>query len=734
MTSHDAIQAERILRIETPLGADVLLPERMELREAVGGLFEIAVAVRSKRMDLAPSDLIGKLVDVSLETAWGQRRTWNALVTELVAHPKLTRGLQSYRLVLRPEAWLMTQRSDARIWQDRTAVQVAETLCAEHGLAAPDVSGVVEPVEPHHYSVQWLEDDWSYLVRRLEADGLFFFFRHEGGSPGAVSATHRLHLANHQAGWRPGGEAPDGGDVRYSLGSADRNRIQRFDRTFRLRSGSRAGRDWNFLTPSHTPEGTTPTLHALPRNGGLELFDYPSLGGWGPEGGRVGRHRRGPRGGAHQAAHAGHRGRPRAGRGRRRHPQPRARAALHPPTTWPTPTTSSRSTWPRRCCTRWWTAPTRRPRTSPTTPAPSRPCRPGCRSRRTARRRAPRIDGQQIAVVAGPPGEEIHPDAHGRVKLWFPWDRRARKDGTDTCWVRVAQSWAGAGWGAQTIPRIGMEVLVSYLDGDPDRPIVMGVVPNTQQKVPYPLPENKTRTVLRTNTHKGHGFNELSFEDERGREEIYVHAERDMTRKIENHLTERVEAHKVTSIGGMELREVQLSDVQNIGMNMTMNVGVGLVGTMVRGAIARHVTGIKSAAYHIGAGMAASNGLGNWTVNAQGSVTINAQKSYSVTSLTGGYESFKQDFDRSVEGSTYTSSGNNSSEVVREKKRTEAFVEIHQRCDESQITMRPRETIIECGLARIRLTADGTIEMKGVRLEIEEDEHVGIKAARIDLN
>ena len=616
MTSHDAIQAERILRIETPLGPDVLLPERMELHEAVGGLFEIAVAVRSKRMDLAPGDLIGKPVDVSLETAWGQRRTWNALVTELVAFPRLTRGLQSYRLTLRPEAWLLTQRSDARIWRDRTAVQVAETLLSEHGLAAPDVSGVVHPVEPHHYSVQYLETDWDYLVRRLEQDGLFFWFRHEGGSPGAVSATHTLHLANHQAGWRPGGEAPDGGEVRYSLGSADRNRIQRFDRTFRLRSGARAGRDWNFLTPSYTPEGTTPTLHPLPRSGALELFDYPSLGGWGPEAqasdgidaGRV-EARSKLRMQATEAEHERVEG---AGDvrsfapGRRFTPYDVANpenvfeehvvtALVHRVVDRSYETAEDE---PDYAC-RFEAVPARVPLTP---------------HRATPR---PRIDGQQIAVVAGPMGEEIHPDEHGRIKLWFPWDRRAAKDGTDTCWVRVAQSWAGAGWGAQTIPRIGMEVLVSYLDGDPDRPIVTGAVPNTRQHVHYPLPEHKTKSVFRTNTHQSKDpdqFNELTFEDEAGRENVFTHAQRDHTTRVLHDRTKRVDRHEAASVGGSRALEVAQNQKTEVGGSMSTVIGgtgasalalmAGLAG------LAGHTAGLLKQAGEVAGGEGTSPAMG----------------------------------------------------------------------------------------------------------------------------
>ena len=128
----------------------------------------------------------------------------------------------------------------------------------------------------------------------------------------------------------------------------------------------------------------------------------------------------------------------------------------------------------------------------------------------------PRIEGTQVAIVAGPSGEEIHPDKYGRIKLWFPWDRKAKKDGSDTCWVRVAQSWGGGTWGAQIIPRIGMEVMVAFVDGDPDRPLVTGVVPNPANAVPYDLPANKTRMVLRSNSHKANGFNEMTFEDEAG--------------------------------------------------------------------------------------------------------------------------------------------------------------------------------------------------------------------------
>ncbi|NSZ28546.1 type VI secretion system tip protein TssI/VgrG, partial [Agrobacterium vitis] len=190
----------------------------------------------------------------------------------------------------------------------------------------------------------------------------------------------------------------------------------------------------------------------------------------------------------------------------------------------------------------------------------------------------PRIEGAQVAIVAGPSGEEIHTDKYGRIKLWYPWDRKAKKDGSDTCWVRVNQAWGGGSWGAQVIPRIGMEVMVSFVDGDPDRPLVIGVVPNPANPVPYDLPANKTRMVLRSNTHKGSGFNEMTFEDEKGQENMFFHAQKDQTTRVLNDRTKRIDRHEVASIGGN--RAVEVSGNQKHEIGGSVNTVVGGTGPM----------------------------------------------------------------------------------------------------------------------------------------------------------
>ncbi|MCH4565656.1 type VI secretion system tip protein VgrG, partial [Halomonas sp. EGI 63088] len=162
----------------------------------------------------------------------------------------------------------------------------------------------------------------------------------------------------------------------------------------------------------------------------------------------------------------------------------------------------------------------------------------------------PRVDGPQVAFVVGPEGEEIHCDEHGRVKVRFPWDRYADPDTAGaggeaaergaSAWLRVSQGWAGGGYGSIAIPRIGHEVIVSFLEGDPDQPLITGRTYHAVNTPPYPLPEHKTRTVLRTQSHQGDGFNELRFEDQAEREQIWLHAQKDLELLTNHDRTEEI--------------------------------------------------------------------------------------------------------------------------------------------------------------------------------------------------
>ncbi|NSX54790.1 type VI secretion system tip protein VgrG [Sulfitobacter sp. 1151] len=565
MNVADFIQSDRVLRLNGLLGSDQLLAEQLTLRESMNDLFQITLNVRSKENNIAPDQVVGKLADISLELGDGKLRIWNALVTQMSAGPQIARGLYKYTLVLRPQLWLLSQKSDCRIWQDKTSVEVCEILLSEHGLPAPVTKGVVTKPNPQHYSVQYNETDLDYLLRRLEEDGIFYWFEHEEGK-------HVLHIANHASGYT------DGQDVRYEMGSADRAHINRFETSFNYIPGVHSGRDWNFQTPGSVPGANAPSLHNLPKNAQYDRYTFHHTGGYGSGAAsdqiddasveRQAKLRMQADEAQYQRVEGGGDVRTLVPGGKftpfdvtdpeNKFEEHCILAIEHHVIESGYETGSAQATYNNRFLAL--------PATTPATPHHTTP--------------RPRIDGTQVAIVAGPDGEEIHPDDYGRIKVWFPWDRRAKKDGSDTCWMRVTQNWAGAGWGGQVIPRIGMEVMVTYLDGDPDRPIVTGVVPNAEQKVPYDLPANKTKSVFRTQTHKGSGFNELSFEDEAEQEMIYMHGQKDQQIDILNDRTKTIGNDQMESVGrdksitvGQDHTENVVRDARHtIGRDVTYNV------------------------------------------------------------------------------------------------------------------------------------------------------------------
>ncbi|WP_070094967.1 type VI secretion system Vgr family protein, partial [Pseudomonas sp. GTC 16473] len=198
---------------------------------------------------------------------------------------------------------------------------------------------------------------------------------------------------------------------------------------------------------------------------------------------------------------------------------------------------------------------------------------PGRTEWRPAPLKKPRIDGPHMATVVGPPGEEIYCDEWGRVKVSFPWDRESQNNEFSSCWLRVSQGWAGGSWGSMAIPRIGQDVIIHYVNGDPDQPMITGRTYCGDQLPPYDLPDHKTRMTIKSQTHKGEGFNELRFEDELGKEEVFIHAQRDQNTLVNHNQslfvgvdrTQQVGQDESVAIGRNRLRVVKANDTLKVG-------------------------------------------------------------------------------------------------------------------------------------------------------------------------
>ncbi len=582
LTSEGFSQVDRTIRIETVLGADVLLAERLYYRAGINELFDLRVDVRAKDGEIDPRRLIATLADVSLEIGEGQRKTWNGLVQSVTAGPPLTRGGRAYTLVIRPQLFLLSQKSDWRTWQHLSSVEVAQTLLSEHGLPAPDVSGVIHQPKPMVYAVQAGETDLDYLTRRLEADGIFYYFRHEGGQKGSVSAKHVLVLADHQSGYdKPNNEAD--GKIRYALGSSDRNHINNWLQRFEYSPGRRTGADYNFLRVD-IPTADVPSLIELNGNQKYELFEFGSVvGGYG-----VGSASEGI-----DSAEVEKQSRWRMQATEVDHNLTEGSSTVRTLEVGqkfqPYDVANPANTFEEMVIHKLEVSASDHSYEAADQDVPeysnrfvALPARVPATPHRTTSK--PRIDGVHVGFIAGPEGEEIHTDQHGRIKLWMPWDRKAKKDGSDSPWIRVSQAWAGSTWGGQIIPRIGQEAMVAFIGGDPDRPVVLGLAPNARQTVPYDLPANKTRSTLRSNSHKSVGFNEFSLEDKTGGENMFFHAQKDHTTRVLNDRTARIDSHDVHSVGGN--RSVEVANNQKHEIGGSYHLTVGGTGAGALGALA----------------------------------------------------------------------------------------------------------------------------------------------------
>lgn len=418
-----------------------------------------------------------------------------------------------YHLTLAPRLACLAHRRDQRIFQQRSVPQIVAAVLEHHGILADAYAFELGPViyPPRAYCVQYAETDLDFIQRLCEEEGIHYHFRHS-------ETAHVLVFGDDQTVFN---RLPAQAYCAAGGPQAPMRSVQRFDVRFSIRSQRTVRRDHDFEHPSLRLQDSADATRAQP----LEDYRYPA------------------------GFSTRLRGQQLARRGLERHQRDRHRALgrsdqpllrsghfleLHD--------------HPDPVCNDLWLITSVRhegyqPQVLEEAVVESDRLQ-GYRNRFTAtpwratyrpplKHPKPTINGSQTATVTGPAGEEVHCDAYGRVKVRFHWDRRDQADDKSSGWVRVASSWAGDGFGATLIPRMGMEVLVTFLEGDPDQPLINGCLPNALHMPSYPLPQHKTRSVLRSRSSPdGGGFNELLVEDRRGDELIYLRAQRDFEQHV----------------------------------------------------------------------------------------------------------------------------------------------------------------------------------------------------------
>ena len=515
-------QSKRILAIYTPLGEDVVLLDSITGTESLGRLFSYELQLVSNEKAVDYKKILGENISVRLQLDTDRARFINGFVSRF-SRTGMSRGLTTYSATIVPWLWFLTRTSDCRIYQEMSIPDVVKDVFDRHGFSDYELnlSGTYRTWE---YIAQYRETDFNFVSRLLEQEGIYYYFKHEDGA-------HKLVLCDsvtaHDA--TPAGEIPF---FPPQDGEASRGpHIWGWQTEQSVQPGAFSLTDYNFTNSAAgmLVKSVRTRDHA---GSAFELFDYPGEYGAYGEGESYADVRADELQTRHETV---------VSTGNVRDLALGHTFDIKDEMNYLDPSQVSRNylltdlsvmiSEPED-----FESSSEEPFEVSLVAIPSdQPYRP---SRSTPK---PIVQGPQTAVVCGPSGEEIHTDEYGRIKVHFHWDRHGKLDENASCWIRVAQSISGKQWGALVTPRIGQEVVVEFLEGDPDRPIVTGAVYNDANMPPYPPNEMPTISCFKSNASKGGGgFNEFRIEDKKGEEQIFIHGEKNLDIRVKNDRYETV--------------------------------------------------------------------------------------------------------------------------------------------------------------------------------------------------
>ena len=662
-------------RLGSVLGTDTLVLLRFSGTDKVNELFDYSVEALSSEPSLDFDALLGTHATFSIQTPEGDRH-FDGIIAQAECMGAAKDGYQ-YRFHLKPWFWLAGLRRNQRIFHDKTVVEILSELLQPYaGLGTPAVENRLTKGYPTlEYTVQYRESDLAFARRLMERFGISFHFTH-------TPASHTLVLSDDMDGHALIGARDFKDYVGHHPSGEEHFWLWRHRRG--VTTGAVRLTDWNFKTPPAAMEAEHAggATHA---QGQIESFDYP---GDYPEldlGKTMATLRAKQERGQDARAHA---------------EGDVATLCAGLRVTLAGDAVPSATGLQFLCLStthsyraEGYTSGTQQdgqaygaqyvfmPTTAPLAPRRKTP--------------VPVVQGPQTAVVVGE--GEIDCDAFGRILVRFHWDLA----NAYSMRCRVSQNWAGKGWGGMVIPRIGMEVVVEFLEGDPDKPLVTGCVYNGSNPVPYTLPDDKTRSTFKTQTHQGTGFNELRFEDAKDKEEIYIHGQKDRNTKIENNQSERVNVNKVESVGHDKASEIENNWLQVVDGNMDLRVGPGNKNSVTPTGAAERPEGLPTIPVRFGK-LGTNPGVGDLTIAVERNKT----------------QTIGDTHDELVKGNKTTS--------VKKSYRVDVVEEI-------EITAGDRITL-NCGQSRIVMESNGTITVNGKTITVTADKLITLLADIVKIN
>jgi type VI secretion system secreted protein VgrG len=545
--------------------------------EGISRLFSFHLDLISEkaRDNIKFKDIIGKQVTITVNLPDDKQRFFSGFASRFVESSS-DDSFAHYQMEVVPWLWFHTRCADCRIFQNMTIPDIIEKVFTTPNFG-PFKKSLTGTYEKREYCVQYRETDFNFVSRLMEKHGIFYFFEHE-------EDKHTLVLGDSDTAHS---SLETGGALSYFVGGVDDEKvINAWQSEQQMHSGKYTLKDYNFETPSQDLKQTIPTVFKAGQNSSYEIFDYP--GEYFDSG--VGKGLAKIRMQEEEASHFVSRGSGfcklfSSGYKFELKDHPRSDMNTHYVITEVTHMASSGGYSNDGGDSHYSNHFSCIPAAVDENPITFRPARVTPK---------PFVHGPQVAIVVGNSGDEITVDNYGRVIVQFPWDRVGTNDQNSTCWCRVSQPWAGNGYGAMWIPRIGQEVIVSFEEGDPDRPVITGRLYNATQVVPYKLPDHDTVSTFMGNSSKGGGPNpnELRFEDKHGEEQLFINAQKDMDIQVINDLREHIKVNRNLTVdtdqkelvGGNKSGHVKGNKMENIEGNASLKVANGLEvdgGTMI---------------------------------------------------------------------------------------------------------------------------------------------------------
>ena len=706
-----------------PLPPDALRLQSLSVAQALSTLENIEVTLVADKPDIAAEKLLGQPAGVVMELRKGSKRHFNGLVTRFSSGQASGRHFQ-YQATLRPWLWFLTRTADCRIFQELTVQQIVEKVFADHAGIANFEFKLFRSYRPRVYCVQYRETDFNFVARLLEEEGIYWFFEHSDRAHKLVLVDDLSALAVAKGAERlpyfdNSGQTPPDSDC-----------VTAWTTSREVRSGKVALTSYDFERPATS----LAVDHAQSRSHPLddyEQFDFDGEYKQKPEGQHL----------------ADCQLEEQQARFERQAGSTNARAltvghlftlSRHPRADQNAEHLCIQSQLSMSVAAYEADGGSDHFQCQFSAMPSAQAFRP---ERRTPK---PFVQGPQTAVVVGPAGEEIYTDKYGRVKVQFHWDRYGQKDEKSSCWLRVSSPWAGKSFGFVQLPRIGQEVVVDFLEGDPDQPIITGRVYNAVQMPPWELPANATQSGVLTRSSKGGTYanaNALRFEDKKGAEQLWLHAEKNQDIEVENDETHWVGHDRKKTIDHDETSHIKHDRTETVDHNETITVhanrseSVGIHETITIGANRTESVGANES-IAIGANRSIS-------VGGSETATVALQRTHSVgvneTIAIGAAQQVAIGAAQfiTVGAAQATSVGQNQTLTVG-KNRT---VEVGENCS-TQVGKDDRlqvgkkfmleagdEITLKTGSASITMKKDGTIVIKGKDIRLDGSGKISVKAS-----